>query len=1067
MSSTTRELSLQERFRSLASYTASEVVPSFHYPDNSNLDAQASTSNGSLGFRLIPHHFETCPRWDNDLIMTTSGMREVCRKEARVVKISPGHRAWLQYGGRLVEYMIEGGAEIDIYGRGSQHVNIYGFAEDKWDDPTIGLHYLDSSFHGYISERLFEAIIDGLGRQRTQGLGRLVASSIETEGGVRKDVTRGTSKAVLPVRKSDADTRLPAILATTGVTTTTTGPSIPEARSSLPAQTTCRPVAPTLSPSTIQSSSPSTSKQVSTRQSSPAVETAHSSSKSHAQAPKTLQAPAKTNQKKPEQKQTRKSSPPGSSTLSLPSVSATVASARKLSPPAQLPAPTQKKPATTSAAPKPSEQVVVAPAVATGRQNSTKASTSCGELVAPAMVRSEGVSSPGRPGESKKQLSGAQRRKLRKLAISVKMAVAAAKEATTAMAPITAAPFRDPKSPPATLASCRASAAATLREVTARAEQRNAITHPLPARPLAVNSIQRLAPLDVLAPGISGAKVCAPSELRVAKNDVRIANLTILELEAELESRKRKSSPTQPNLRGETESLFRKNARLRQPHDWRLEDGQEDRRYDVTRFQERNPSSLNGPHYPGRLNDVPYPRTPIRHSQGSYYDRDFQEGNQREERRTGRGLEHPVVLNNGRPSRFDQGGYYPGEFGGRYVTVFASEREIPNSKLHFSLLDYGDNDQTSPRQPQASLAKGVESAPSHQPVVVPQVPTKGPKFSRSDIIGSNSLVSAFAQTLREPRIYSKLHPQAENTTTVERMGNNLVPSGFNRAVSPPTSSQYSLRATAASFFPAPASSAPATSTDPRTRPPPSSYSSLFYPPSFNSLPGGPPKPTSVFAAGSAQLVVGGIEVVESSDAVNVKKEESDVFGPGLAEAGWEVVKRSKKVGVCAVSNDSGTLTRSRATQGDESHKGQTQVRLRRLPRDISQTSNSLHTLQDIKAVVASPARPSLHKGASFKPTLSSIGATRIEDEWTTEMDMEISGEPLLDQGESWELTKTPRQNKVAKSSLKTREQRKSKEFFKWLGQEEIRLWEEFKKENGPLRIGGLKKKEWVPVSGAI
>ncbi|KAK4698395.1 hypothetical protein P7C70_g7881, partial [Phenoliferia sp. Uapishka_3] len=1064
-SSTTRELSLQERFRALASYTATDVVPSFHYPDNSGLDAQASTSNGALGFRLIPHHFETCPRWDNDAIMTVSGMRKICRKEAKVIKIPPGHRALLQYGSRLVEYMIEGGAEIDVYGRGSQHINIYGFAEDRWSDPTIGLHYQEPGFHGYISERFFEAIIDGLGRQRTQGLGRLVASSIETEGGIRKEVTRGKFKTSRLVSQPKADQRSLAILATT-----------------------CLAPAPTASPTTQRALSPSPGSQLETqtvaltphtpsptvhaltpaRKMSPTTGTSPS-------APKPGQHPLHTTSKastKPSASAAnRKSSPPSPTTASAPADGQRLS--RRPSPQATLLATAQIKPAVPSStlvAQKPAPQVSVA-------KNGQPASPSS-NLVAPAMERSEGMSTPAKQGENIHHLSGAQKRKLRRIARSVKLAVAAAKSATTATtlttASPTASPTRAPLSPPSvSLASCRASAAATLREVTARAEQRNAITHPLPARPMAVNSVQRLAPLEVLAPGISSAKVYASGELEVQKKKSRIANLTILELEAELESRKRKSSPTQPSLRGDTESLFRRNARLRQPHDWRTEEGPDSRNNGNIRSNLSDPLSLNKARYPGSLDDVPYPRTPVRASQhnsneshlGNYYDRDYQDGNGREGRGLGRGLQRPIALNDGRPSRFDQGSYYPGNLGGRYVLPHFTSATLADQNQRSSILDYGEQLHTSPTQ--ARAAREPEQHLSRQPIAVPQVPTKGPKFSRPDIIGSSSLVGAFAQTLEKPTTYGKTTSQAENTTIVSKLEKNVPTTGFSRVVCPPPSAQHSLRATAASFFPTPASFAPETSTDPRTRPPPSSYSSHFYPPSFDLLPGGPPKPTTVFAAGSAQLVAGEIEAVESNRAGMVKKEESDVFGPGLEESGWEVVKRSKKVGACAVSNNSRMLTRSRATKGEVSQTGQTQVRLRRLPGDIGQQTDALHTVQDVKPVVASPARPSLRPGASFKPTLSSIGATRIEDEWTTEMDMEISGEPLLDQGESWELTKTHRQNKVAKSSLKTREQRKSREFFKWLGQEEIRLWEEFKKENGPLRIGGLKKKEWVPVSGAI
>ncbi|KAK4699108.1 hypothetical protein P7C70_g7157, partial [Phenoliferia sp. Uapishka_3] len=1072
--STTRELTLQERFRLLASYAATEVVPSFHYPDNSGFDALATTSNGSLGFRVVPHHFETCPRWEVDLITTISGMRDLCRKEARVVKLPHGHRALLQYGGHLVEYMIEGGAEIDVYGRGPLQINIYGFAEDKWSDPTIGLHFQEKGFHGYASERLFEAIVDGLGRQRTQGLSRLVARSMANEGEVREDVTRGSFIPTSTNKSPVANGGNAAILATASISPTTgeAGALVPVAKSSpktVSATSSTRKLQRTLSPPTLIKSSPLATASVVTRETSPPATAEPSVTEKRTPGATTPTSATPKPARQPVAATLAQKSSPSLSTAPTSSKTGTTtsissnASTRKASPPAQTPPIHQKRVSPTSAKP-------TGPNMVASTSTTTAAPIMGGTgLVAPPMVRSEAMSAPGKSGEKARPLSGAQRRKLKRFAIAVKLAVAGA---TTATSTTTASPIRAPTSPPAStsLASCRASAAATLREVTARAELRNAQTHPLPPRPMAVNTVQRLSPLEVLAPGISVPKVTAPGESRLQERKPWILDLTEDELTAELESRKRKSSPTQPNLRGETDNLFRRNARLRQGHDWRTEDVFDGRNYGTSTQPENYPTSTNEPQYPGRLDEAPYPRTPERstlrdgtleYRPSYYHDRDYQAENGRERRGDGRGLQRPIILNNERPSRFDQGGYYPGDFSGRYVTLYSSQSKVPSSSRCNSMLDYGDEPQGGPKVAQAFSTRIGGLSPSRKPVAVAQIPTKGPTLSQGETAKNGSLVSAIEHCLQKPTTYHKATPQ-DGTTSIK-----AEITSFSRAVSPPASSKYSLRATASSFFPSSATTtaAPEASKDPRTRPSPSSYSSLFYPPSFNLLPGGPPGSGSVFVAGSAQLLDGEVETIKPAGDVPIKKEKEEVFGAQLAEDGWEVVTNKKKVRTRGSGGGAQMLTRSRALQN--SNEEQTQVRLRRLPRESAQVSNLSYLAKDIKPVVASRGRPTLPRQPSFVPTLSSIGDTLIDDEWTTDMDMEVSGEPHQDQGDLWELTKTRRQTKVAKAALKARDERKSKEFFKWLGQEEARLWEEFKKENGPLRIGALKKKDWVPVSGGV
>ncbi|KAK4701453.1 hypothetical protein P7C70_g4778, partial [Phenoliferia sp. Uapishka_3] len=1100
-----------EKFGVFAPFTPCESWTTFYLPDDpsADYDLSGTTNAREFSLRLIPHHWETTPDWQIDLITNVSGMRNYLKAGAKIISIPPGHRALTQYTERRITYMVEGGANVNIYGRGWVHANFYGFDEDGWKDPQVGIDYQVPHFNGYISERFLECTIDGIGQRRVKGLSRLVERANETREISRELRETGTCLSTLDAlctKKQLADEFASALAARSSATIPRGEVKQVECEFQTPdddskTPNSCfdnkTPTAP--APNTLPAPSSATSK------------TPASVAHSKAPAAKSRLPPRKNTSPTPP-----KASKPSESLASTATTTASEAqgvaaqagalpTAQKRSPPAKLPSPGPGTSAATNAKPEiklvvttkgsgnvrgptpPSKGVarkVSPPTAANGEKSKGMSAAQSAHvkrtradkarnaivlipvsslLVAPPMARSPVMEVVEKPGKASRHLSGAQRRKLKKLA------------ALTAAA-ITATTLRNPVPPPAeTPEVARTRTISALKELLERRRQDRLDALPVV---LASNGVHELVstPSSTLEnSGVASAPLAAGrSRLQKGYAGTKANE----DPSADAGSRKRPTTPPQPTHRGNTESLFGKSARLNQRDDWRTSNGYDGRSQSRSSPYQHNISPRRSS--PSRYQNSLYPTTPTRppprgHQDSYLWDSQYDNyyyGRSYDERRGNTGLERPIHLHSSRPSTFETGGYYPGGFNNRYAGYFSPIMTLPYQPWLHSTLNYDEYHPARPAPGQAFVTKVTESPSSRQPIATPSIPSGGPKLC--------ALADVASETLKETTSSSP-HKTDSSTT-------------FSRAISPPPTSKYSLRPTATSFFPAQTTStAPTPASTPLSLPakPSSASSALLHPlpakPTtaplsksidprrtsttysslFHHTPAAPPViGTPIFVANTSQLITKGSDDEDSKMEGIVKIEEGEIVESGLETDGWEVVKKKNKVNSQWLHHGAQALTQSRKMKAGESAGEAGRVRTRHAKTGF-QVANRFDCLQDANSPAIGPVRPSLRRASPFRPTLSSIGSVPIDDEWSTDMDVETSGESYCHQSDAWDAAKTNRQTKLAKNSRKTRRQRESAEFFKWLGQEELRLWENFKKEHGCLRIGGLRKKEWVSVSGPV
>ncbi|KAK4698452.1 hypothetical protein P7C70_g7823, partial [Phenoliferia sp. Uapishka_3] len=977
-----RQLTPRERFHRFAPFTPCDTVTTLYIPDNISYDLVASTSSGNHGLRALPHRFETSPEWEPDVVTTISGMRELCKPGAKVVEIPPGHRALLQYGQGFITHMIKDGAEVDIYGRGSQHVNLYGFAEEQWSHPLLSLDYQDPEHHGYISQCLIERAVEGCGRRRAQGLSRLIELA-KGEGGLGglsfRQIGQSSSNLASPFGTSAPPTTTASI----------TPQPLPKVRQITPA---------------------------------------------------------------------------------LPSSNITIDQGA-LKPPPHISSKSNK----------------AQPPPATSRTTSTTGEhaqdITATVPVVPAMTRAPAMNAP-MAASTTQGLTPSQRRRIRKLAART------AAEVATSQA----------SSPSPT--SCRAS-------IDERSQEGSIAKQIQSSAPLEANTVQDLTVIRSSAPASQQApsQGAASGQGELTRTFASVAAKSSKLNEgstAPQAPRKRKNMPPQGNTSADDGRTSSKNSRVGQGIDKRSKVGSptsvESKQGPIratdkasntaalpakVQTQVAITSTTAPPPKPAQLppqgaplstnlskSTVPIPANtstaqqtvasptrapyaPPRASQyderltrtlpprgfqdqywsNGYHDRDYYGGNGYERRGGDSGFERQ---SQGKASRFDHGYFNYEGSQGRYVSTYPSYYTIPQTYNHYSNLNYDDSRPSRPIQLPTPVPRQFEPSPSRAPISVPQIPSKG-----SSLRPNESL---------------RVENKAGSTTN----GASSSSTTFSRVVSPPPTSRHSLRPTATDFFPSPGkpTALPATSTDPRRRP-----SAIITGPLPSSLPARPATiialsnvlarpalpailPTPILVANTAQLVANSTQAT-AGGKVTVKVEEGEVVESKLDQDGWELVKGKGKAGKWVEDQyrvrTSFPLgkTRKRTSPDEQQH-------LQDLP--MASTSTS----------IAVTGRPPLRRSPPYLPTLSTISAMAIDNEWTTDMDIDPSGERALHLAETWELTKSRRQSKVDERSLKSKRHRSSQEFYKWLRAEEQRLWEEFKKEYGPLRIGGIREKDRAP-----
>ncbi|KAK4698297.1 hypothetical protein P7C70_g7984, partial [Phenoliferia sp. Uapishka_3] len=283
-----RQLTLQERFELHAPYIPTITLPTLYKPDYSQYDLIASSSTGNFYLRTMPHSFEKAPRWSPDILCPVQILRSICEFSAKLVAIPPGHPALKQYEDGLITHMIEGGTKMDVHGRGESRINLYGFAESKWNHPRITADFANTELQGYISESLLEMSVDGVGRLRALGLARLQEVA-RWPGGL--GITMGESAAETASPRAPASTSNPLVAHSTSpstpnnsLSTVSTYPSPqaplpaaqpPSASSQPPLPTDQLPPANETSPSasTAQPTSPPLSTQLSEKSSGPPTAT--------------------------------------------------------------------------------------------------------------------------------------------------------------------------------------------------------------------------------------------------------------------------------------------------------------------------------------------------------------------------------------------------------------------------------------------------------------------------------------------------------------------------------------------------------------------------------------------------------------------------------------------------------------------------------------------------------------------------------------------------------------------------------------------------------------------------
>ncbi|KAK4692301.1 hypothetical protein P7C70_g9160, partial [Phenoliferia sp. Uapishka_3] len=404
-----RRLSLHETYQLQAPYTPAETGASFHLPDQhfDFFDLVATTLVGPYYFRAIPSNFETSPEWEPDVLCNASGARCLVNSHSKLVEIPANHRAWIQYNG-FVTHMIENGADVDIYGRGLVHINIYGIKEENWSHPQIILDHQHSLHHGYASDKLIELVVEGLGRKRAEALARLVtiAKSKGGLGGVGMSRTENTMHPSSTILAIGARLEQPGVAFTIIDSTTT-----PQAFEAQPA-TFQEDASTNSTPLQVSASSSSMGKSAVTRESTTSSTPNRNSFNTRLFVAATTDlvrqaSPASDETKKTGNDRTKQSSPAKESPVVVTKSPRLAENLASTSPPA-TPSPLPSKTPSRASPPASSKVGAKLPQTPPTSGNSSAKATP--------MSRSPAMGVPTQQGERTKPLSGAQRRKLKKLA---------------------------------------------------------------------------------------------------------------------------------------------------------------------------------------------------------------------------------------------------------------------------------------------------------------------------------------------------------------------------------------------------------------------------------------------------------------------------------------------------------------------------------------------------------------------------------------------------------------------------------------------------------------------------
>ncbi|KAK4698246.1 hypothetical protein P7C70_g8036, partial [Phenoliferia sp. Uapishka_3] len=857
-----RRLSLRERYQLQAPYTPAETGASFHLPDHNSefFDLVATTLVGPYYFRTIPTHFETSPEWEEDVLCTFSGARCLVNSHAKLVEIPASHRAWIQYNG-FVTHMIKNGADVDIYGRGLVHINIYGIKEENWSDPQIMLDHQHELHHGYASDKLIEAVVEGLGRKRAEALARLVVIA-KSKGGLGG---LGTTFQAL-------ETPTPTILAIGA--TLNSNEALPPSPGRL--------VSPRInqdSPASAQLQASAPPKETKTTHSAP---TGSSSSETSTVVTPTTDLVRQATQKNAGLEK-KSPSPPAKSRLPP----------RRPTPPtaASSPAPAKASPSTlevenASAQNKSTAANTGSPRTTSRKQaagsDSVAHSSTTTEKLAPAMERSPAMEAPKITGKSSRALSGAQRQKLKKLA---KQAGAAA---TQTLSP--------PSPSPSLSVACRTT-------LGGQAGSLRSAQQVLPAI-LEANTMQDLTTTKLPANGdgsgdrasTTGKHTTPPKKYLIVETNTRVMNL--------LGSRKRKTTPPQPSQHAENPN---KNARPRCV-DTSSKNGSQAASV-VNKAQATitpTPAIPSSPKTPSRSNNANIATTPSRwlpikerlarerelsgQSTRSYPSPYYYTGYNDRDYATGNGYERRG--NN----------YYAEEFNNRYAVYYSSDYLVAYPPRYYSSLNYDDyqtSSRSSPNQPYSS--RFLESTPSRQPLAAPLIPTKGPFHRRNHAGPSGDLGSSLATTTPISKPFSRaVSPPPTSRHSLRATAADFYPLPAKPA--PPTSivprrrptDSQSSAAQVGSHLPVKPIQTPFPFPFPTSTPFPATTS------------------TSILAANTAELVETK-GTVKKTKPVLIKSEEG-VVESKLDNDGWQVVGKDRKVSANDVVKLAQALSRSRRTQ---------------------------------------------------------------------------------------------------------------------------------------------------------
>ncbi|KAK4699372.1 hypothetical protein P7C70_g6888, partial [Phenoliferia sp. Uapishka_3] len=989
-----RPLTLRERFHPLAPHTSTDHVPTLYKPDLPRFDLVGNTSTSNYGLQVIPHSFSTSPEWESDVLTTIAGMRGFCPATARIVEIPTTHRAHLQYGQGRLSHMIAGGAEVDVQGVGRTRINLYGFAEGCYNNPRIAADFSQADFHGYASQRLIELSVEGCGRLRKRGLARLQEIAEEEGGLARCQSPQGKHLYCSHLSKGGADHE--------------------ERAAALPSATP-RPKSPS-SPSPVALASEraeSASKAlVNSTPASPSTAGTHSGPmaplESAAVAASSVDAPTLTS---------NSAKPPGvpvkagdtflaSSLLNSSTPTTSSGSSTSRNPPSQASTTTAKpsssapesigttprtryerKTQQITASTKPAEPTVLGPQTVTpaARANETAPSTPRTSQPAPSASGTSTGGGKSGNGRSRKQRGSPQPARSQPAAIVV-----------------------------------------SNNTITGSSKLLRTLRERVNYLPKQINSDLVSTPIQgtgASGPASAGSVSGTTGECFVERGQA-MAQLTHMNhVLAGATSRKRKPTPPQGGQHSSTAEDFVRNARPRQNAADSTSQGAVVA--GINEWRTRTPPSTNPPPYAPpmsrlpplpirpanerhlRLREEPLADLPPRPYQDLYRGIGFNDrdrpnyGSYEGERRGGElGLGLPLTL---RPS-CNGNGYQGGDFLDRYAIPFyyGGSSLFSYTSPYFSLDYHGASIATS-RPADAYLGRPADNlraqytSATRQPAGPPgQGASAFP--SQPSRMQSTSHVRRFEDLQYARQAYLDMMFQAGNLPV--SVGGVSIPAPFSRAVSPPPNSRHSLRATASDFVPAVVTTGLPVSTDPRRRPPPP-YNPLFQ--SATHTQPAPPSSTAILVANAAELVTGRVVPQPTQGAAGATMEDGEVVESELGE-NWSVVGGRKLAGR-GVKQENIRLS-------SETHAS------------FKLSSNPFFVLQSVPApVVAGPSRPALHRAAPYVPTLSSIGAVKIEDEWVTDMDVEVSGEFSFHYSEEHELIKLRRQSRFARDLLKTRYRR--------------------------------------------